>query len=54
MIDYEALLLRSLLRIDEAAILLDVTPRTVRRYIEDGKLEFKLTHGGRKKSSLRA
>jgi excisionase family DNA binding protein len=46
MINYEALLLKYLLRINEAAILLDVTPRTVRRYIEQGKIEYKLTPGG--------
>ena len=49
MTDFQALLSKTTLRIDEAAILLDVTPRTVHRYLEDGKLEFKLTPGGRKK-----
>lgn len=36
--DFNALLLKSHVRIDEAAILLDVTPRTVHQYLETGKL----------------
>lgn len=36
--DIKILLLKPCLRIDEAAILLDVTPRTVHRYLENGKL----------------
>lgn len=49
MTDYEALLLKSLLRIDEAAILLDVTSRTVHRYLQAGKLTPVVMPGGHKR-----
>jgi hypothetical protein len=49
MTDDEALLSKSLLRIDESAILLDVTPRTVNRYMELGRIDFKLTPSGRRR-----
>lgn len=49
MSEIKMLLLKDRLRIDEAAIVLEVTPRTVRKYIEEGKLEVKLTPGGRRK-----
>lgn len=38
MSEIKVLLVKPCLRIDEAAILLDVTPRTVRKYIDLGKL----------------
>lgn len=41
MSEIKVLLLKPCLRTDEAAILLDVTPRTIRRYVEEGKLETK-------------
>lgn len=34
----KCLMLKPCLRIDEAAMVLDVTPRTVQRYLEHGKL----------------
>ena len=49
MIDYEALLSKSLLRIDEAAILLDITPRTVQRYLDSGKRTPVVMPGGRRR-----
>lgn len=49
MTDFNALLLKSRLRIDEAAILLDVTSRTVQRYLEQGKIEYKRTPGGHRR-----
>ncbi len=36
--DIKVLILKPRLRIDEAAVLLDVTPRTVRNYLVDEKL----------------
>lgn len=47
--DPNALLLKTILRVDEAAFLLDVSPRTVQRYMTDGKLEFRRTPGGRRR-----
>jgi len=49
MTDVKVLLLKPRLRVDEAAIVLDVTPRTVIRYLNDGKLDFQLTPGGRRR-----
>ncbi len=45
--DFKALLLKPCLRIDEVAILLDVTPRTVRKYLEERKLTPVPDPGGR-------
>jgi excisionase family DNA binding protein len=49
MTDYEALLSKPTLRIPEAAVLLDVTPRTVQKYLEEGKLEYKRLPGGHRR-----
>jgi excisionase family DNA binding protein len=38
MTEIKVLLLKPCLRIDEAAMVLDVTPRTVQRYLDSGKL----------------
>jgi|CXWL01.1.fsa_nt_gi excisionase family DNA binding protein len=46
MYDPNLLLQKTKLRIDEAAELLDVAPRTVERYMSDGKIAFTLTPGG--------
>lgn len=43
------LLQKTKLNKDEAAFLLDVTPRTVDRYMTEGKLEFKRMPGGHRK-----
>ena len=39
MTDFDALLSKPRLGLAEAALLLDVMPRTVQRYLEAGKLE---------------
>lgn len=49
MTDIEALLEKPLLRIDEVAILLDVTPRTVQRYLDSGKLTPVMDPAGRRR-----
>lgn len=49
MYDPNALLQKTKLRIEEAAHLLDVTPRTVDRYMTEGKLDFKRTPGGHRR-----
>lgn len=49
MTDFKVLLLEPHLRIDEAAIFLDVTTRTVQRYMEQGKIQHKTTAGGRRR-----
>lgn len=49
MYDPNVLLQKTKLRIEEAADLLDVTPRTIERYMTDGKLEFKRTPGGHRR-----
>lgn len=46
MYDPNVLLQKTKLRIEEAAFLLEVTPRTVDNYMTSGKLEFKRTPGG--------
>lgn len=47
--EIKVLLLKPCLRIDEAAIVLDVAPRTVQRYLDTGKLTPVLDPGGRKR-----
>jgi excisionase family DNA binding protein len=49
MSEIKSLLLKPCLRIDEAAILLDVTPRTIHRYLDEGKLTPVLDPAGRKR-----
>ena len=49
MYDPNVLLQKTKLRIEEAADLLDVTPRTIERYMTDGKLKFKRTPGGHRR-----
>jgi excisionase family DNA binding protein len=49
MYDPNVLLQKTRLRIDEAAELLDVTPRTVQRYLESGKLTPVVTPGGHRR-----
>ncbi|MGL4296283.1 MAG: hypothetical protein ACRCTG_11245 [Aestuariivirga sp.] len=49
MYDPNELLSKTKLRTDEAAFLLDVTPRTVENYMTTGKIEFKLTPGGHRR-----
>ena len=44
--DPHVLLNKPTLRIDEAAFLLEVTSRTVERYLHDGKLDWIRTLGG--------
>lgn len=44
------LLKKDTLMTQEAAFLLGVAPRTVERYMEDGKLEFQLTLGGHRRA----
>lgn len=48
--DSEALLQKTKLLTEEAAFLLGVTPRTVRRYMNDGKLAFTRTPGGHRRA----
>jgi predicted DNA-binding transcriptional regulator YafY len=45
----DALLRKGKLLIDEAAFLLQVTPRTVQRYMADGKLAYSPTPGGQRR-----
>ena len=49
MTDFDALLSKPRLRLAEAALLLDVMPRTVQRYFEAGKLEYKRLPGGHRR-----
>jgi len=49
MYDPNTLLQKTKLRIEEAAELLEVTPRTVQRYLEVGKLTTVLTPGGQRR-----
>lgn len=49
MYDPNVLLHKTRLRIDEAAFLLDVSVRTIDRYMTDGKLEYRLTPGGHRR-----
>jgi excisionase family DNA binding protein len=49
MFDPNALLQKTKLRIEEAADLLEVTPRTVQRYLDAGKLTSILTPGGQRR-----
>lgn len=46
MYDPNELLRKTKLNKDEAAFLLEVTPRTIENYMNNGKLEFKRTPGG--------
>jgi excisionase family DNA binding protein len=47
--EIKVLLLKPCLRIDEAAIVLDVTPRTVQRYLDSGKLTPLVMPGGHRR-----
>lgn len=47
--DPNALLRKTKLLREEAAFLLDVTPRTVDRYMEQGKIAYQLTPGGHRR-----
>lgn len=47
--DPRALLQKAKLHADEAAFLLDVTPRTVKRYMEQEKLKYVRTPGGHRR-----
>ena len=49
MFDRVVLLQKSKLRIEEAADLLEVSPRTVQRYVEIGRLRASLTPGGHRR-----
>ena len=49
MYDSNELLRKTKLLKDEAAFLLEVTPRTVDRYMTEGKLDFKRTPGGQRR-----
>lgn len=48
--DPKFLLLKTRLLKEEAAFLLEVTPRTVDRYMTEGKLEYKRTPGGHRRA----
>lgn len=47
--DLKVLILKPRLSIDEAAFLLNVAPRSVDRYMTEGKLAFTRTPGGHRK-----
>lgn len=47
--DPNELLRKHKLRIEEAAQLLEVTPRTIRRYLDDGKLTPVVMPGGQRR-----
>lgn len=47
--DIKVLILKPRLRIDEAAVLLDVTPRTVRNYLVESRLTSVLLPGGQRR-----
>ena len=47
--DPNLLLRKTKLLTEEAAFLLDVTPRTVERYMEQGKIQYSLTPGGHRR-----
>ena len=49
MYDPNELLRKTKLNTEEAAFLLEVTPRTVANYMANGKLEFKRTPGGHRR-----
>jgi len=49
MYDINELLKKTRLRREEAAYLLDVTVRTIERYMSDGKIEFLRTAGGHRR-----
>ena len=49
MYDQNALLQKTKLLVAEAAFLLDVTARTVDRYMTEGKLDFRRTPSGRRR-----
>lgn len=49
MYDPNELLRKTKLNKDEAAFLLEVTPRTIERYMTEGKLEFRRTPGGHRR-----
>jgi excisionase family DNA binding protein len=48
--DTAALLAKTTLHTREAAFLLDVSPRTVERYLNEGKLAFRTTPGGHRRT----
>lgn len=50
--DERALLKKNRLMTEEAAYLLGVTPRTVRRYMQEGKIEFQRMLVGGKRTLL--
>ena len=47
--DPNALLNKTRLLREEAAFLLEVSPRTIDHYLQNGKIDFKLTPGGRRR-----
>ena len=47
--DPDALLKKTRLRIDEAAELLDVSPRTIQSYMSTGKIAYTATPGGQRR-----
>ena len=47
--DLKVLILKPRLRIDEAAVLLDVTPRTIRNYLVEDKLTAVALPGGQRR-----
>ncbi len=49
MYDATELLKKTKLNREEAAFLLEVTPRTVDRYMSDGKLDYRRTPGGHRR-----
>ncbi len=49
MFDERVLLLKPRLRKEEAAFLLEVTTRTVEKYMAEGKIEFIKSPGGRRR-----
>ncbi|MGL5174182.1 MAG: helix-turn-helix domain-containing protein [Olsenella sp.] len=49
MYDPNVLLQKTRLRVDEAAELLDVAPRTIDRYMNEGKIAFIRTPGGHRR-----
>lgn len=48
--DTAALLAKPTLHTKEAAFLLSVSPRTVERYLNEGKLQFRSTPGGHRRT----
>ena len=50
--EYKQLLSKRLLRLDEVAILMEVTVRTVSRWVSQGRIEVVGTPGGRRRVVL--